>query len=338
MRFNKSVFLILYIITAVILMVGLIEIKNATGSPIEFGQEFIKDKAIVTIDFIPIDSPCYETGIEMGDTVIAADNIPVKNIYQMKTDVFYKRHANDVVILKIRNNGESRHVPIVLTSRKTNWEMFLMIITAFVSMIILLFFFVTFRENQKYALDISICYFLLIIAYIFSFVSFEKPQVYIFLIICASFSPSIPIYIGIKLLTETKHILLRFIPFVISLFICLFWLFAYIRWAMTFDYLYLTQLTSSVKLTQLGIGMMTTIAIVFLVSVVIKKIKGKHESYVPLALLAIIAGYIPYMMLYALPVALGKHEIMSVDLTLLFTLIPLVGILIYNNFIYENSN
>lgn len=336
MKIHHIIYFAAYIITAVTVMSGILEIMHATETYIELKQHVSDDRFTVCINYIPDNSPSYTTNIEIGDTVIGADNIPVSSIYQMKTEVFYKKHANDIVILQIRNNGKIKHIPVLLRPRKSMWEMLFLIFFSFASMTILLFFYITFKGEKRYALDMSICYFLITIAYVFSYVSFEKPLLYVFLIMSASFSPAIPIYIGIKLLMRTKRIFLRIIPFIVSLVICIIWLYAYIRLSINYTAQHHQQLSMIIQLTQLLIGLMSIAAIIFIVSISIKHIRENYEVYVPIALLAIIAGYIPYLMLYALPVALGKHEIISVDLTLIFTLIPLLGIVIYNNFIYEN--
>lgn len=336
MKNHNIIYFAAYIITAVIIMSGIFEIMHSTETYIELKQHVSEDKFTVCINYIPDSSPYYMTNIEIGDTIIAADNIPVSSLYQMKTETFYKKHANDFVMLQIRNNGDIKHIPFLLRPRKSMWEMLFLIFFSFASMTILLFFYITFKGEKRYALDMAICYFLITIAYVFSYVSFEKPLFYIFLIISASFSPAIPIYIGIKLLMKTKRIFLRIIPFIASLSICLIWLFAYMRLSIFCTPQNHQQLSMIIQLTQLLIGLMSIAAIIFIVSIAIKHIREKDEAYVPIALLAIITGYIPYLMLYALPVALGKHEIISIDLTLIFTLIPLLGIVIYNNFIYEN--
>ncbi len=335
MKYYRLAFFSIIIIAIILIIFGLLDISTTPESDIDFNESTWADRSIVYVNFIPVTSQAYNSGLSIGDTIIAADNIDITSIYQMKRDVFYKKNVNDVIIITVRNFDTIKHIPLILIPRKNSKEVAFIIYIALLNIIVLVFFILTFPGKKKIIFDIFVFYIIVTIAYVYSYVSFERPLLYSILIFTASMASSIPFYMSLKMLLKRTHAFMRLIPLFIAFSIFLFWFFFYIRWATTFNPYYLADLHNVVKLSQLLISLLTLSSIISTSFAIFKRIQGKHETYFPIALMVIFSGFIPYLMLFALPVALGKHEILSVDITLIFTILPLLGLIIYNNFIYE---
>ena len=336
MKQNNLIIIILSSIFILLIIPCLFDLILTPDVNIVFSNIKVNDKNMMCVRSIPLTSQAYKAGLEIGDTVVLVNNNHYKNFYDLKKRLFYQKSINDTIVFTIINGKNVKVIPLVLSQRNPIKRSLFMIFIVFFTFIVLLFFLYTFPNNKKFAFIVFVFYLLILLSYIYTHVSFEKPFLYSILIFTASFAPCFPILMFLNLLKKSSLSKKYYIiPFSFSSLIFIFWSSFYIKWAIGFDSNCLNQYSVILQFAQGLVGIMILVGISGISFVIISKIKKSHEMYVPIALLIIFLGFVPYLTLYALPLAFGLHEIISVDITLSFIILPLLGLVLYNRFIYE---
>ena len=336
MKQNHLIIIILSSIFILLIIPCLFDLILTPDVNVVFRDIKVNEKNMLCICDIPLTSQAYKAGLEIGDTVELINNTHYKNFYDLKKRLFYQKSINDTIVFTVINGNNIKTIPIVLLQRNPIKRSLFMIFVVFFTFIVLLFFLHTFPNNRKFAFIVFVFYLFILLSYIYAYVSFEKPLLYSILIFAASFSPCFPILMSLNLLKTNnlsrKHYI---IPFSFSSLIFVLWCGSYIKWAIGFDSNSLNQYSVITQFAQGLVGIMILIGISGISFAIISRIRKSHEIYVPIALLLIFLGFIPYLTLYALPLAFGLHEIVSIDITLSFIILPLLGLVLYNKFIYE---
>ena len=334
MKYN-ILFVIVTSIAVILLSAGLYDYMFCPEMKIKFEENESKG---TVVSFLPVDSKAYRSGIHQLDTIIAVNGQSFKNKYDMKSSIIYNMDIGDIAVLTILRNGDTKEIPVVLETRKKRNEI---VFSAFIVIVLLLssvFFYITFPGRDRYGFWIYCFYILLNILYLYSYVSFEKPYLYIFLILSGSYAAAFPLLTSIKIIFKNQREYLLLIPLLLSSAVFIVWGIYYLRWAADFSNIRMEQLNYAIRWTQFILGIETLTGMAFLIYGIYLRIKRKAHQYMPFIILILFIGFIPYLVLYAFPVAVGMKEIISIDLSLLFAIIPLLAILIYNNFIYEKEH
>ncbi len=338
MKQNNLIIIILSIAFILLIIPCLFDLILTPDVNVVFRNIKVNDKNMMCVRSIPLSSQAYKAGLEIGDTVALVNNSHYKNFYDLKKRLFYQKNINDTIVFTVINGNNTKIIPIILLQRNPIKRSLFMIFVVFFTFIVLLFFLYSFPNpnNRKFTFIIFVFYLLILLSYIYTYVSFEKPFLYSILIFAASFSPCFPILIFLNLLKKNNlSAKYSIIPLSFSSLIFILWCSFYIKWVIGFDLISLNQFSIITQFAQGLIGIMILIGISGISFVTISRIRKSHEIYVPIALLFIFLGFIPYLTLYALPLTFGLHEIISVDITLSFVILPLLGLVLYNKFIYE---
>ncbi len=335
MKQNTVIIIILSFISVLLIIPGLFDLFLTPDINVAFRNIKTNEKNMMYVCDIPITSQAYRAGLEIGDTVVSVNSNYYKNSYDLKKRLFYQKNINDTLIFTIVNNNIVKNIPLVLLRRNPLKRTLFMILTIFSTFIILLFFFYTFPGDKQFALIIFIFYLFVLILYTYTYVSFEKPFLYLILLFSASFSPCFPILVFFNLKRKNKLSAKYFIvPLSFSFAIFTLWSIFYVKWVVNFDTNNLDQFFEINQIVQGLIVVMTLIGISGITLTIISKSKKTYEKYIQIALLFIFSGFVPYITLYAFPAAFGLHEIASIDVVLSFIFLPLLGLVIYNKFIY----
>ncbi|MFO8061845.1 MAG: PDZ domain-containing protein [bacterium] len=334
MKYN-ILFVIVTSIAVILLFAGLYDYLFCPELQMKFEENESKG---TVVSFLPVDSKAYRSGIHILDTVIAVNGREFINKYDMKSNIIYDMNIGDIAVLTILRNGDTKDVPVVLETRKKRYEI---VFSAFIVIVLLLssvFFYITFPGRDKYGFWIYCFYILLSILYLYTYVSFEKPYLYIFLIFSGSFAAGFPLFMGIKLIFRNTREKLILIPLLLSSAVFIVWSIYYLLWVGDFSHVRMEQLNYAIRWTQFILGIETLTGMALLIYGIYLRMRKKSHQYIPFIVFILFVGFIPYLVLYAFPVAVGMKEIISIDLSLLFAIVPLLAILIYNNFIYEKEH
>lgn len=333
------IFTVISTIFIFILFFGIIDLFISSSDGVKYRDTGLRNELnpeySIVIDFVPIDSPGYIAGLQTGDTIISVNGETFSSYAELNSRMLHRLGNGKLAIYRIKRNEIFKIIPVILSPRRARHQTIIMTMFTVLALIFLIIFYLTFPKRSRFSLLIFIFYMLILVAYIYSYVSFEIPHKYIFLMISTSFAPAAAIFIGMFLISPNLSLKIRIIPFILSSISLAVWFFYYSLWINGFyteDYI---SLMNMVKIVHINIAVMGLTAVVLLITGVKKYLAEGKEHYIAYVSLFLISGFLPNIILYATPVALGKHEILSADLTLIFIFIPLLSITIYNNFFHD---
>ncbi len=342
MNIKRSlIFTVISTVFIIILFIGILDLFISSSDGIKYRDTGLRNELnpeySIVIDFVPIDSPGYIAGLQTGDTIISVNGEVFCSYAEMNAKLLHRLGNGKLAIYRIKRNDKFKIIPVILSPRRARNQTIIMTMFTILGLMLLIIFFLTFPISSRFSLLIFTFYMLILVAYIYSYVSFEIPYKYVFLMISASFAPAVAILIGMFLLSPTLSLKIRLIPFLLSFASFAVWFFYYCLWINGFYAESYIRLMNMVKIVQLNIAVMGLTSVVMLISGVKKYLAEGKEHYIAYVSLFLISGFLPYIILYATPVALGKHEILSADLTLIFIFIPLLSITVYNNFFHDTK-
>jgi hypothetical protein len=129
--------------------------------------------------------------------------------------------------------------------------------------------------------------------------------------------------------------MIMLLPAIFSFIIILIWGFYYVRFALSLSQESLTILVSAVKIIQILLSIMIIYGIEEIIRSIYANIRESDKIYIFYISSVLILGYFPFIILYAIPVALGKTEILPVWMSISFSIIPLFVTIVFNNFFYK---
>ncbi len=314
-------------------------IKNNLITPndgILYENSLNQKNEVLVVKFVPIKSAGYNAGINIGDIILAVENTQVKNYHELRKNILYKKNIGEMVVYKVKRKDSIFNIPIILGSKRSFTKTTIMTEIVIISTILLLLFVFSLKEKNFYTYSIAIFYAIIIVIYIYSTVTFEKPHIYIYLILSSTFAPVIPLLIGIRL-NKIKNTFINILPIILSGIVFLFWFYLYYKWVRDLQKEDLIILFKWIKYFVAYIVIIGFIGLLSIVRFVFMGVKERENIKYIYASLLIFAGFLPYLVLYGIPVAIGKKEILSIDITLVFMYIPLIIFLVYN-FLNQRKN
>ncbi|MEO0288897.1 MAG: hypothetical protein ABIN00_04610 [candidate division WOR-3 bacterium] len=328
MRYNFNLFIVFSIIITIVISLGFHNIFKLSSDGVIYEE---KDDKTIEIVYIKPFSSGFFANLEVGDKIVAVNGRIPRSISDLKGNLIEKGGAGRVLIYTIARGKQILNIPVKLGYYYSRsffvTEMIIVSLFLFLSFL----FYISFEENSRESFYVFLFYSLVSVTHIFSLVSFITYQLYIFLIISASFLPAIIIHFSLILRKDLKREYIV-ITYLTSFFIFFMWLFSYLVFAFTLTKENLSNLMTTVKITQFLMGMMTLVGIFSMVFSIYSNIREKKFDLVTITSILFLLGFLPYIFLYAFPVAFGKKEILPVNLCISFSIIPLFSILVYKFF------
>lgn len=328
MRYNLNLFILISIIITIVISLGFYNIFNLSSDGVVYKE---KDDRTIEVIFIKPFSSGFFSNLEVGDVIVSVNGKVPKSLSDLKGNLIEKCGAGKILIYTVARGKQILNIPVKLEyyySRK-----FFIIEMVIVSLFLFLsfLFYILFEEYSKESFYIFIFYSMVSVAHIFSLVSFITYQLYIFLIISASFLPSVIIHFSLILRNNLKREYI-IITYLTSSFLFLIWLFSYLVFAFTLTKQSLNNLMTIVKITQFIMGIMTLVGILSIVFSIYSNIRENNFDLVTITSILLLLGFLPYIFIYAFPVAFGKKEILPVNVCISFSIIHLFSILAYKIF------
>lgn len=337
---NHIIFTSVIFITIVILGYGIHDLFVSSSDGLKYVDKKNDTDSTgsysIVVSFVPIGSPGYVAGLQAGDTIISINGRTFVSQAEMNGKLLHRLGNGKLAIYRIKRNSKFKIIPVILKPRRARNNTIIMTMFTMLGLLLIAVFYLSFPVRSRYPIIVLIFYILILISYVYSYVSFEVPYKYIFLILAAPHAPALTILLGLYLLSAKAPLKLRIIPFLYTDMILIIWLAFYIIWVRDFNPQHYDTLMNAVKLTQLMMATMGIASAILIVAGIKKHLQEGAEHYIAYVSLSLLAGFLPYIILFALPVALGKREVISIDLTLVFIFIPLLSVTIYNNFFLNN--
>ncbi|HAF07839.1 MAG: hypothetical protein XD76_0436 [candidate division TA06 bacterium 32_111] len=329
MRYNFNLFIILSVIIIVVNFLGFYNIYKLSSDGAIYKEN---DDRTIEIVYIKHFSPAFFSNLEVGDKIVALNGKVPKSLFDLKGNIIEKGGVDKVYIYTITRDKKILNIPVKLGYYYSRNFFIFELIMVFLIFFLSFLFYLSFGENSKESFFVFLFYSLISVAHIFSLVSFITYQLYIFLIISASFLPAIIIHFSFILKKDYKKEYLV-VTYLVSFFLFLIWLVRYLIFALTLTKSNLNRLMTTVKITQFSISIMTMVGIILMIYSIYYNIKEKKFDLVTTFSILFLLGFLPYIFLYAFPVSFGKKEILPVNLCLSFSIIPLLSALIYKNYL-----
>jgi len=331
MKRSSNLSLILISLPTIILsIIGIVNMSGMSSDKIECVQ--VQDKIIVS--YVPLESSGYRAGIQIGDTVISVNDKSFKSLNEFRGEIVERIGAGKIAIYGVKRNNDILNLPLKMEFYYSRNFIFFLALLTFVFIFSSMIFYVTFPSESQSSLLVYIFYQMVTLINIYSLVSFNNIPLYLILIITSSFAPAAIIYFSQSLKREIKKVIVLF-PAVFSFIIMLIWGFFYIRFALSLSQESVTILMNAVKIIQMLISIMIIYGIEEIIRSIYANIRESDKIYISYISSFLLLGYFPFIILYAIPVALGKKEILPVWMSISFSIIPLFGIIVFNNFFYK---
>lgn len=331
MKRRSNLYLILISLPAIILsIIGLVNMSGMSSDKIECEQ--VQNKIIVS--YVPLESPGYRAGIQIGDTIISVNDKTFKSLNEFRGNIVEKIGAGRIAIYKIKRNDVILHLPLKMEFYYSRNFIFFLTLLTLIFIFSSLIFYVTFQAEFHSSLLVYIFYQLVTVINIYSMISFNNIPLYLILIIISSFAPAIIIYFS-QSLKRDKNKMIMLLPAIFSFIIILIWGFYYVRFALSLSQESLTILVSAVKIIQILLSIMIIYGIEEIIRSIYANTRESDKIYIFYISSVLILGYFPFIILYAIPVALGKTEILPVWMSISFSIIPLFVTIVFNNFFYK---
>lgn len=333
MRYNFSLFITISVIIIVLNFLGFYNIYKLSSDGVTYKEN--NDKTIEIVYIKPF-SPAFLSNLEVGDKIVALNGKIPKSLSDLKGNIIEKGGVDKVYIYTVTRDKKILNIPVKLGYYYSrNFFIFELIMVSFIFFLSFLFY-LSFEENSKESFFVFLFYSILSVSHVFSLVSFITYPLYIFLIISASFLPALIIHFSFILKKDYKKKYL-IVTYLISFFIFLIWLVPYLNFALTLTKSNLNRLMTTVKITQFSLGFMTMVGVFLMVYSIYYNIKGKKFDLVTIISILFLLGFLPYIFLYAFPVAFGKKEVLPVNMCISFSAIPILSVLIYKTLIKSNE-
>jgi len=329
MRYNFSLFITISVIVIVVNSLGFYNIYKLSSDGINYKEN--DDKTIEIVYVKPFSSGFF-SNLEVGDKIVAINGKVPKSLSDLKGNIIEKAGVDKVYIYTITRDKKILNIPVKLGYYYSrNFFIFELIMVSIIFFLSFLFY-LSFEENSKESFFVFLFYSLVTVTHIFSLVSFITYQLYIFLIISGSFLPALIIHFSFILKKDYKKEYL-IVTYLISFFIFTIWLVSYLNFALTLTKSNLNRLMTIVKISQFFFGLISMAGIFFMIYSIYSNIKEKKFDLVTITSILFLLGFLPYIFLYAFPVAFGKKEVLPVNLCISFSAVPILSILVYKTFL-----
>jgi len=331
---NKSkypIIIVISIITVIICFLGIYNIYISSDD----GVTYIDTGGIVAVKYVDMDKPGYKANVQIGDTILSINDIVPRSLNDLKGNIIEKTRPNTLLFYKIKRSGSIHTIPVQITNRYSSTFVIYQVVFFLLYFITSLIFLLTFPAKNNFPLYVFLFYLCVAVTNIFTKVSFTNPYLYSILILSGSFCPFLMFLLVFFYKDNVVNFKRVFILALPSTAVFLLWLSFYLIWTNSMMPSELKHLTEVGKIANLSIALMFVFSLFVLLRSIYISLKENEKYHINYITIFLITGFIPYVILYALPMAMGKKEILSVEKTISFAIIPLLGIVIFNNFLYE---
>ncbi|MDD3803194.1 MAG: hypothetical protein PHW02_02255 [bacterium] len=311
--------------TIVICVIGLLNMHSSSSDGIEY--EFSDRGSVVS--YVPFASPGYNANIQINDTVVSINNIEFKSLFDMKRNMIEKTGAGKIAVYEIIRKNETFLIPVQMDYKYSRDYMFLMIFIPVLLFFVTTVFYVTFPYQSNTSLLLYILYQLITILFVYSNVNYLFIPFYSILILASSFSPAVILYIGQSMRRENSRLKVM-APSVISFVISIVWFGGYLVFAKSPTQKSFEFFFSVLRLVQIAFIAFIAFGVKELLSVIISNIKRSHRIYISYVLSFLLIGFIPFVLLFAIPMAIGRREILPLWICVSFMAFPLMGLILFN--------
>ena len=321
---------IISIITICLSVIGLVNVFKMSGD----GVTYERAGSNVVVSYVPLNTAGYRAGLQIGDTLIDIGGRTYRSLYDLKRNIIEKIGAGKIALYNIKRDNRSLTIPVKLDFQYRRTFVSFLMILSFIFIFTSLVFYVTFPYPSITSLHIYIFYQLISMISVYSLVSFLTIPLYVVLILSSSFAPAIIIFFARSL---EKNFGKREMaaPFFLSSAIAVTWFAFYLYYALTITYESFSVFLTALRVIQVFISFMIIWGITETVRTIFGRVRESEKIYISYVLLFLFIGYIPFIMLYALPMIFVKREILPLWISTFLSIIPLFGIIIFNSFFYR---
>jgi len=329
-RPSLKVLLFVTVPTIILSVIGLVNLSLMSTDGIKYKNQ--AGPSIVS--FVPADSPGYDANIQINDTVLSINNRTFKSVLDMKRNTIEKAGEGRIAVYEISRNGKLLRIPVKMAKEYSGFEIFSLTTVAMIFVFSAIVFYVTFPFVSGLTFIIFAFYQIITLIMIYSNVNFLVKPLYAVLAAASSFAPSMIIYLSQSLNKETNFII-RILPSAVSLCMFAVWIVSY--WIFSSDPTFknFTGFVTVLRIVQVFISAIIVIGIRELILSLSRKVKRHEKLYISYILTFLLMGFAPFIILYAVPMAIGRAEILSIWIAVSFSIIPLIGIIIFNSFFFR---
>ncbi|MGE3063374.1 MAG: PDZ domain-containing protein [bacterium] len=329
-RLSIKIPIIAAIVTITITSIGIANMFGLSSDKITYKTGIHES----VVSFVAPDSPAYMANIQIDDTVKSISGRKFKSIMDMNKNIIERLETGSIAVYEILRDGETLFVPIQMTPKYSPNFMFLMTFILILFLFVTNVFYVTFPYRSQFTLLIYIFYQIITIIIVYSNTNYSVIPLYTVFILATSVAPTVVIYLAWSLKKPVKKIH-RLLPILISAAVASGWFAGYLFFILSSTNTAFRILISIVKSVQFILSLMIILGIKELISSISINFKEKNRIFVSYILSFLIAGFTPFIVLYAIPFILGKKEILPVWFAVSFSAIPLLGIIMFNGFFHK---
>ena len=286
-----------------------------------------KTKEVVVKGFAP-GNTVEKSGIKIGDVILSIGGIRLKDSAHYLT-VRESFRCGQIVEYGIKRNGDEKEVQVTLVGKTTRELIFFYL---FATVSLLLATFVYFRKPTDKVAKI-LCLFYLVLGLIFAFfnVPFSSGFLYSMLIFSASLIAALYVHFTFLLPIEKdflkRHPKALWAFYLPSILIFILWETTYIIYLQNTDLIHYNYVMLFNRTAQSWIVICLLFGIINIIHTYLigSPIVKRQLKWV---LLGSVVGYAPYIFLFAVPIIIGKRELLSFDwATLPSLLVPISFVL-----------
>ncbi len=325
MKNKYNIFIILF--SLFLILVNIFAIIKAYNLSY-YNCDFNEINNHVIFSDINIDSELYRNGAQIGDTIIAINNIPVHKKYEIKNKYLEYFPINDTVIYTIKQGDKIFNIESILVRRFTKITIFTSLIFSF--LFIFLSFYLYFIVSDKSPVYKFLFIFYLIFSsiVILTHVPFRSYFLYSLFIVLSG-----AIFIILFLLSQyfyknTFNKKLFFIFLYFDIIIVISWLFSYIKWSIN-----LTVQSHKIFIINLRFFHIFVLIIVsYIIIVTLRKILYQIKENESISILISSSLFsvllLIFPIIYSIPISIHLKELIPFNYYYYLYILPLIYIII----------